>query len=122
MHDIDPVHVGLLNRHCRGLADPGVRAFRRSTAGFVGTDRAGVGQASYCGSETGSRGCRWTPPSVLEVRELVSELRLADRTRDLLDEVYNHLADQLQIADPDLAESPVQMRRGEYIVHRRPAG
>ncbi len=61
------------------------------------------------------------PASVLEVRELVGELRLAGRTRNLLDEVYNRLADEQQLADPDLAESLAQMRRGEYIV-RRPAG
>jgi hypothetical protein len=62
------------------------------------------------------------PASVLEVRQLVGELRLAGRTRDLLDEVYNHLADEQQLADPDLAESLAQMRRGEYIVRRRPTG
>jgi uncharacterized heparinase superfamily protein len=61
------------------------------------------------------------PASVLEVRELVGELRLAGRTRNLLDEVYNRLADEEQLADPDLAKSLAQMRRGEYIV-RRPAG
>jgi hypothetical protein len=61
------------------------------------------------------------PASVLEVRELVGALRLAGRTRNLLDEVYNRLADEQQLADPDLAESLAQMRRGEYIV-RRPAG
>src|ERR1700733_16200872 len=32
------------------------------------------------------------PASVLEVRQLVGELRLAGRTRDLLDEVYNHFS------------------------------
>jgi hypothetical protein len=62
------------------------------------------------------------PASVLEVRQLVSELRLAGRTRDLLDEVYNRLADEQQLADPDLAESLAQMHRGEYIVRRRPTG
>jgi hypothetical protein len=62
------------------------------------------------------------PASVLEVRQLVSELRLAGRTRGLLDEVYNCLADEQQLADPDLAESLTQMRRGEYVVRRRPTG
>jgi hypothetical protein len=62
------------------------------------------------------------PASVLEVRQLVGELRMAGRTRDLLDEVYNRLADEQQLADPDLAESLAQMRRGEYIVRRRPTG
>jgi hypothetical protein len=33
------------------------------------------------------------PASVLEVRQLVSELQLAGQTRDLLDEVYNRFAD-----------------------------
>jgi hypothetical protein len=61
------------------------------------------------------------PASVLEVRELVGELRRAGRTRNLLDEVYNRLADEQRLADPDLADSLAQMRRGEYIV-RRPAG
>jgi hypothetical protein len=58
------------------------------------------------------------PGSVLEVRQLVSELREAGRTRDLLDDVYNRLADEQQLADPDLAESLAQMRRGEYIARR----
>lgn len=62
------------------------------------------------------------PASVLEVRQLVSELRLAGRTRDLLDEVYSRLADERQLADPDLAESLAQMHRGEYIVRRPPTG
>jgi hypothetical protein len=62
------------------------------------------------------------PASVLEVRQLVGELRLAGRVRGLLDEVYNRLADEQQLADPDLAESLAQMRRGEYIVRRRPTG
>jgi len=61
------------------------------------------------------------PGSVLEVHQLVSELREAGRTRDLLDEVYNRLADEQQPADPDLAESLAQTRQGEYIV-RRPSG
>src|SRR6202167_1541956 len=60
------------------------------------------------------------PASVLEVRQLVSELRAAGQTRDLLDEVYNRLADEQQLADPDLAESLGQMHRGEYIVRRQP--
>src|SRR5258707_4809896 len=60
------------------------------------------------------------PASVLEVRQLVADLRDAGQTRGLLDEVYNRLADEQQLADPDLAESMDQMRRGEYVV-RRPA-
>jgi hypothetical protein len=62
------------------------------------------------------------PASVLEVRQLVGELRLAGRTRDLLDEVYNRLADEQQLAEPDLAESLAQMHSGEYVVRRRPTG
>jgi hypothetical protein len=62
------------------------------------------------------------PASVQEVRQLVSELRLAGQTRDLLDEVYNRLADEQQLADPDLPESLAQMHRGEYIVRRQPTG
>jgi DNA-binding transcriptional MerR regulator len=62
------------------------------------------------------------PASVLEVRQLVGELRQAGRTRDLLDEVYNRLADEQQLADPDLIESLKQMRRGEYVVRRRSTG
>ena len=62
------------------------------------------------------------PASVLEVRQLVGELRQAGRTRDLLDQVYNRLADEQQLADPDLIESLGQMRRGEYVVRRRPTG
>jgi hypothetical protein len=52
------------------------------------------------------------------VRQLVSELREAGRTRDLLDEVCNPLADEEQLADPDLAESLAEMRRNEDIVRR----
>jgi hypothetical protein len=62
------------------------------------------------------------PASVQEVRQLVSEMRLAGQTRDLLDEVYNRLADEQQLADPDLPESLAQMHRGEYIVRRQPTG
>jgi hypothetical protein len=62
------------------------------------------------------------PASVLEARKLVGELRQAGRTRDLLDEVHNRLADEQQLADPNLAESLAQMRRGEYVVRRRPTG
>jgi hypothetical protein len=62
------------------------------------------------------------PASVQAVRQLLGELRLAGRTRDLLDEVYNRLADEQQLADPDLAESLAQMHQGEYIVRRRPTG
>jgi hypothetical protein len=62
------------------------------------------------------------PASVLEVRQLVSELRRAGRTRDLLDEVYNRLADERQLGDPELAESLAQMHQGEYIVRRPPTG
>jgi hypothetical protein len=62
------------------------------------------------------------PASVLEVRQLVGELRQVGRTRDLLDEVYNRLADEQQLADPDLIESLKQMRRGEYVVRRRSTG
>jgi hypothetical protein len=60
------------------------------------------------------------PASVLEVRQLVADLRDAGQTRGLLDEVYNRLADEQQLADPDLAESLEQVRRGEYVI-RRPA-
>lgn len=60
------------------------------------------------------------PASVLDVRQLVDELRHAGRTRDLLDEVYNRLADEQLLTDRDLAESLAQMHRGEYVV-RRPA-
>jgi hypothetical protein len=60
------------------------------------------------------------PASVGEVRQLIAELRLAGRTRDLLDEVYNRLVDEQQLSDPDLAESLAQMHRGEYIVRRPP--
>ena len=61
------------------------------------------------------------PASVLEVRRLVADLRRAGKSRGLLDEVYNRLADEQLLADLDLAESLAQMRRGEYVV-RRPAG
>jgi hypothetical protein len=60
------------------------------------------------------------PASVLEVRQLVADLRAAGQTSGLLDEVYNRLADEQELADPELAESLEQMRRGEYVV-RRPA-
>lgn len=59
------------------------------------------------------------PASVLEVRELIDELRQAGRTRDLLEQVYNRLIDEELLADPDLAESLWQMRRSEYVVRRR---
>lgn len=59
--------------------------------------------------------------SVLEVRELIADLRQAGQSRGLLETVYNRLADEQQLADPELAESLEQMRRGEYVI-RRPAG
>ena len=61
------------------------------------------------------------PASVLGVRQLVADLREADRSRGLLDAVYNRLADEQLLADPDLTQSLEQMRRGEYVV-RRSAG
>lgn len=61
------------------------------------------------------------PTSVMEVRQLVAMLREAGQSRGLLDEVYNRLVDEQQLADPDLAESLEQMHRGEYVV-RRSAG
>lgn len=61
------------------------------------------------------------PASVLEVRQLVADLRRAGQSRDLLDAVYNRLADERQLSDPDLMASLEQMRRGSYVV-RRPAG
>jgi len=59
--------------------------------------------------------------SVLEVRHLVAGLREAGQSRGLLDAVYNRLADEQMLADPDLLKSLEQMHRGEYIV-RRSAG
>lgn len=61
------------------------------------------------------------PASVLEVRELIADLRQAGQSRGLLEAVYNRLADEEQLAGAELTESLEQMRRGEYIV-RRPAG
>jgi len=60
------------------------------------------------------------PVSVMEVRQLVASLREAGQSRGLLEEVYNRIADEQQLADPDLAESLEQLHRGEYVV-RRPA-
>jgi hypothetical protein len=54
------------------------------------------------------------PASVLDVRQLIADLRQAGQSRGLLDAVYNRLADEQQLADPDLTESLEQMRRGEY--------
>jgi hypothetical protein len=61
------------------------------------------------------------PASVLDVRQLISDLRQAGLTRGLLEEVCNRLADETLVADPDLQESLEQMHRGEYVI-RRPAG
>lgn len=61
------------------------------------------------------------PASVLEVREIVVDLRRAGQSRGLLDAIYHRLADEQLLADPDLRESLEQMQRGEYIT-RRPAG
>lgn len=56
--------------------------------------------------------------SVLEVRQLVEELRRAGHSGNLLDEVFNRPSDEQTLADPDLAESLEQMHRGEYVVRR----
>jgi len=61
------------------------------------------------------------PASVLEIRHLVADLREAGQSRGLLDAVYNRLADEQLLANPDLMESLEQLHRGEYIV-RRSAG
>jgi hypothetical protein len=61
------------------------------------------------------------PASVLQVRQLVAELRQAGQIRGLLEAVYDRLADEQLLADPDLIKSLEQMHRGDYIV-RRPAG
>ena len=58
------------------------------------------------------------PGSVLEVKQLVEELRRAGRSGNLLDEVSNRLTDEQTLADPDLAESLEQLHRGEYVVRR----
>ncbi len=58
---------------------------------------------------------------MLEVRQLIADLRRAGTSRGLLEAVYNRLADKQGLADQDLSESLEQMRRGEYVV-RRPAG
>ncbi len=60
------------------------------------------------------------PASVLEIRRLVADLRMAGQYRGLLDAVYNRLADEQLLAIPDLADSLEQLHRGEYVV-RRPA-
>ena len=61
------------------------------------------------------------PASVLDVRQLVADLRRAGQTRGLLDAVWDRLADEQQLADPGLQESLEQMHRGLYVV-RRTAG
>lgn len=61
------------------------------------------------------------PASVLDVRQLIADLRQAGLSRGLLDAVYNRLTDEQLLADPDLQESLEQMHRGEYII-RRSAG
>ena len=58
------------------------------------------------------------PASVLEIRRLVEDLRRAGQSGSLLDEVFNHLADEQLLAEPSLAESLGQMHRGEYVVRR----
>jgi hypothetical protein len=58
------------------------------------------------------------PASVLEIRRLVEDLRHAGQSGSLLDEVFNHLADEQLLAEPSLAESLGQMHRGEYVVRR----
>jgi len=61
------------------------------------------------------------PASVLDVRQLITDLRRAGRTRGLLEAVWDRLADEQQLADPDLQESLSQMHRSAYVV-RRAAG
>jgi hypothetical protein len=61
------------------------------------------------------------PGSVLQIRQVVAELREAGQVRGLLEAVYDRLADEQLLADPDLIVSLEQMHRGDYIV-RRPAG
>jgi hypothetical protein len=61
------------------------------------------------------------PASVLDVRQLIADLRRAGQSRGLLDAVYNRLADEQLLGDPDLAASLEEMRRSDYTV-RRPAG
>src|ERR1039457_6486304 len=58
------------------------------------------------------------PASVLEIRRLVEDLRRAGQSGSLLDEVFNHLADEQLLAEPSLAESLGQMHPGEYVVRR----
>lgn len=108
--------------HRRLASAPGMRP--SIAASFVGlsepTVRAWAGRGIF---KVRSRRPRLLldAASVLEVRQLVADLRAAGQTRGLLGEVYNRLADEQQLADPDLIESLEQMRRGEYVV-RRPAG
>ncbi|WP_199441741.1 hypothetical protein [Umezawaea beigongshangensis] len=55
---------------------------------------------------------------VHEVLHLVAELRVAGRTRGLLDEVHRRLSDRALRERDDLAESLAQMRAGEGRVVR----
>ena len=52
------------------------------------------------------------PVRVLEVRNLVHDLRNAGKYRDLLDEVYHRLVDEQDVRSSDLIESLGQMRQG----------
>lgn len=56
--------------------------------------------------------------SVHAVGHLVTELRAAGQDRDLLDQVWRHLADAALLERDDLSESLGQMRRGEGRVLR----
>jgi hypothetical protein len=50
-----------------------------------------------------------------EVIALVRELRAAGQTHDLLNKVWQRLADNAVLERPDLRESLAQMRRGDGI-------
>ncbi len=58
--------------------------------------------------------------SVHAVSHLISELRAAGQARDLLDKVWQRLADAALLDREDLRESIAEMRRGEGRVLRPP--
>jgi DNA-binding transcriptional MerR regulator len=98
LSDLDPVPVSVA-APLLGVSEPTVRSWIRRGLLVYAT-----------GSESGL-----DVPRLYEVVAMVRELRAAGHTRDLLNQVWDRLADRAVLERPDLRDSLAQMRRGDGI-------
>jgi DNA-binding transcriptional MerR regulator len=98
LDDLDPVPVAVA-APLLGVSEPTVRSWTRR------------GLLIYADGRSSGLDVR----RLYEVIAIVSELRAAGRTHDLLNEAWRRLADDAVLERPDLRDSLAQMRRGDGI-------